>query len=312
VDAPRSWVIGASGLLGSALRARLPDHDVLLGTKVPWQDPASAVATLERDLARFRSGCGRDDRWTVYWAAGAGVIGSDPSVFERETATLAGFVAALARDLPAGAGAFFLASSASVYAGSPRAPFTESTRPAPRSTYAEAKRGQEVLVSETLSGRLPHVIGRISTLYGPGQDLTKSQGLVSKMCLQAVRHQSVSVFVPLDTLRDYLYAGDAAALIRRFTEAARAAGDLRTRTRVVCHGSSLTIGELTARVRAIGHRRIGLFHRAGDPSPLHVRDLRLGTEFDEEIAGLPRTPISTGIHAVYSDVLRRLERGELA
>ena len=54
------------------------------------------------------------------------------------------------------------------------------------------------------------MIGRFSNLYGPGQNLGKLQGLISRLALSAVTRQPINIFVPLDTIRDYVYVDDAA------------------------------------------------------------------------------------------------------
>ena len=59
----------------------------------------------------------------------------------------------------------------------------------------------------------PLLVGRISNLYGPGQNLAKPQGLVSQLCRAQLTRQPLSVYVSLDTMRDYLYVDDAAAMV---------------------------------------------------------------------------------------------------
>jgi len=48
------------------------------------------------------------------------------------------------------------------------------------------------------------MVGRMSNLYGPGQNLKKVQGLISQMCLRVLTRQPLVLYVPLDTIRDYL------------------------------------------------------------------------------------------------------------
>ena len=55
------------------------------------------------------------------------------------------------------------------------------------------------------------VLGRLANVYGPGQTLGKPQGLLSQLCLADATGRPLPVFVSMDTIRDYLYAGDAAA-----------------------------------------------------------------------------------------------------
>ena len=56
------------------------------------------------------------------------------------------------------------------------------------------------------------LIGRLSNLYGPGQKLSKPQGLIAHVGRAALR-EPVLIYVPLDTIRDYLFAPDAGRMI---------------------------------------------------------------------------------------------------
>jgi UDP-glucose 4-epimerase len=303
-----SWVVGGSGLLGSALRRRL--GATFVAQPVPWGTDAVAP-TLDADLDRFLAGVGTDQEWAVYWAAGAGTIGTSAAVLARETAAVEAFAASLAARADHGHGVFFLASSASVYAGSAGAPFDETSVPAPESDYARARLEQERVVGAALDGRLRHVVGRISTLYGVGQNLTKGQGMVSTMCLQTVRHRPIRLVVPMDTLRDYVYADDAAAIIEALVAAAHADPSLGSRLRVVAHGSAVSLAVLTGQVNAVGRRGVGV-QRVIVPLGQHARDLRVRTRYGGESAHVARTPLAVGIAAVQADLLGRLAAGEFA
>ena len=57
------------------------------------------------------------------------------------------------------------------------------------------------------------VLGRLANVYGPGQTLGKPQGLLSQLCLADATRRPLPVYVSLDTIRDYLYAGDAARMV---------------------------------------------------------------------------------------------------
>lgn len=158
-----NWIIGRSGLLGSALARTLPGR-LASGPRIPWHNPTEAAEALADGVQTFLGRLGPSTPWAVYWAAGAGVIGSNPRVFETETTLLETLLRELIRnDLP-GRGAVFYASSAATYGSASGPPFSESTAQAPTSPYALAKCAQERLVSEILTGRLPHVVGRISTV----------------------------------------------------------------------------------------------------------------------------------------------------
>ena len=184
-----------------------------MGSPVPWADPVAATQALGADLSRFVTEAGQQD-WALVWAAGCGVVATGRSDLQAETNLLERFLSGVRRQHPQGDGAFFLASSAGgVYAGSSKPPFSELTTPRPLSAYGEAKLEQEELATRILGNTVPVIVGRLSNLYGPGQNLAKAQGLVSLLCLAAATRRALNLFVPLDTLRDYLYVDDAAVMI---------------------------------------------------------------------------------------------------
>ena len=56
-------------------------------------------------------------------------------------------------------------------------------------------------------------MGRIANLYGPGQGLEKPQGLISQIIRSHLIRTPISIYVPLDTMRDYLFAPDCGELV---------------------------------------------------------------------------------------------------
>jgi UDP-glucose 4-epimerase len=297
-----TWVVGRGGLLGSAVSRAVRDEFV--GGPVPWTDPGDAAATLRSELTRFATAAGARD-WAIVWAAGSGVVASEAQQLQDELDVLASFVDALAEHPPAGRGVFALASSAGgVYAGSRHPPFDESTVPRPLSPYGEAKLAAEQLTEARLSGRVPMVIGRLSNLYGPGQDLTKRQGLVSELCLGAIRRRSVNVYVPMQTLRDYLYADDAAAMIadlalHAVTEQPR---DLVLRN--LASGLPMSVGGVVRVVQQVTRQTVRIGMGQHPSAALQVLDLRMTTR----AGALPRlhapTTFPAGVRRVYEHTFR--------
>jgi UDP-glucose 4-epimerase len=207
---------------------------------------------------------------------------------------------------PVGQGAFFLSSSAGgIYAGATHPPFSESTTPRPLSPYGETKLGQEEILRMTLGDCLPLVIGRFSNLAGPGQSLVKRQGLVSQLCRAAVTRQSLSLFVPMETLRDYLYVDDAAAMARRLVENAV---DTQPSTLVLRNISSqraVSVYAVLRTVQQVAHRTVRIALGTSPASKYHVRDLRLCTHFPHDFQGVAITPFPVTVKRVYDDVLRQ-------
>ena len=111
------------------------------------------------------------------------------------------------------------------------------------------------------------LIGRIANLYGPGQNMAKAQGLISQICRAHLSGQPLSIYVSLDTLRDYLFAPDAAALIKggldRLAVAADEAGKPCVITKIVASQRPITIGAVLGEMRRLFKRAPG--------SPLGLR-----------------------------------------
>jgi UDP-glucose 4-epimerase len=295
-----AWVVGAGGLLGSAVCRRLIalGHEVR-ATTVPWGDRDGSVEALLAGAGELPvSG------WEVYWCAGAGVVGSSQADLDNEIAVLEDF---LARWEPAEAPwrGFFLASSAGgVYAGSRGAPFTEHTDPAPISPYGLAKlRSEEIVTAFAVRTGIALLVGRISNLYGPGQDIGKAQGLITQLCRAQLTRQPLSVYVSLDTMRDYLFVDDAAAMVVAGTEAVTARG--RRALKVLASEQSSTIGAVLGDLHRITRRRPPVVQGTSANARFQVRDLRLRSVAWPHTASLARTPMMAGIAAT----LRSL-RGE--
>lgn len=298
------WVVGAGGLLGSAIsRTPSPDSRYFAAGRVPWHSPAESGAALRRSLADFHRWRRPGHPWGIIWAAGSGVIASTPEKLASESAVLLDFATAVA-GRPEPGGAVFFASSASVFGGTGRDLFDERTAPAPLNAYARTKLTQELRLTTIFDGALPLAIGRISTLYGPGQNLAKGQGLISSMCSEALRRRTISIYVPLDTTRDYLYTQDAAVQVLALTERAAVEATATAMMRVVASHRPTTVGELARMVQAVAHRRTPILQIRTSSTVLHARCLAL-TSTDPSMRSFRPTPLPVGIDAVYRDLLQR-------
>jgi UDP-glucose 4-epimerase len=273
---------------------------------VPWENHDAAAAVLDSDLKRFIRAAGNDD-WSLIWAAGSAVVGSTADKLAAETRVMSHLLTRLRDSRPAGGGAFFLSSSAGgVYAGSTHPPFSESTTPRPLSPYGETKLAQEEILRVTLEGRVPLVIGRFSNLAGPFQNLGKQQGLISQLCRAAVTRQSLNVFVPMETLRDYLYVDDAATIVRTLVENAVYKQPSTPVLRNISSQRPVSICTVLQTVQQVAHQRVRVALGTSPCSNYHVSDLRLCTLYKHEFQGVAITPFPVTVKRVYDDVLRRV------
>ena len=214
-----SWVVGRGGLLGRGVETVLATRGRTWhpAGRFRWEDPDQVSSQLRAACHAFAGEVG-EEPWQVAWCAGAGVVGSTAGELERETLALGHLLDALTESFAlrqGGRGAMFLASSAGgVYAGSPNPPFREDSPVRPLAPYGENKLKQEHLAKEWSSrAGTPVLIGRISNLYGPGQNISKNQGLITTVCRRVLARQPLMLYVPLDTIRDYCYVGDASRLV---------------------------------------------------------------------------------------------------
>ena len=298
------WIVGAGGLLGSSIaRAASGAGSVRLfdADPVPWSVPTDSTHSLRLSLERFHSWRRSEAPWAIIWAAGAGVISSAAERLAEEGHVLLEFSQSVS-DSASGGGSFVFASSASVYGDHGNAICDESSSTFPRNAYARTKRDQEEALAQILGGRISLVQARLATLYGPGQDLSKGQGLVSTMCHEALSGRTVSMFVPLDTQRDYLFTADASAQVLSLAHAASRGPSTRPEVRVLGSYRSVTIGEVARTVQIVSRQRTRLLQIQTPSSSVHVRRQLLSTR-DPILRTSRKTSLLAGISAVYRDLL---------
>ena len=301
--APRpAWVLGSSGLLGTAVTRTLADqHRSVHTSRIPWQDAEAAVSRLLEESGRVPDGA------DVFWCAGAGVVGTSPEALDAELSVLQGFLEGWH---PRDAAFFFASSAGAVYAGSAGPPFTEETTPVPLAPYGHAKLRAEQLTRE-FSERtgVPVLAGRISNLYGPGQDISKPQGLVSQLCRAQLTRQPLSVYVSLDTMRDYLYVDDAAQMSVAALDAV--VGTKGLHVKILASERSTTIASILGDLHRLSRRRPPVVLGTSGNARFQVRDLRLRSVAWPPTTEFVRTPLAAGMAATLESVGEQLRVGTL-
>ncbi|MBB3044919.1 NAD-dependent epimerase/dehydratase family protein [Nocardioides soli] len=286
------------GLLGGHVEERLrATGDDVHTVAVPWADHAAALGALRHaaEIVGARSG------WRLAWCAGAGVVATPAAELAAEVRLFGAFVGTLTHP-PA---SMFLASSAGgLYAGSPDPPpFDEGSTVAALAPYGVAKLDMEELAGLLTARGTRLLVGRISNLYGPGQDLSKPQGLIAQLCLAHETRRTLNVHVSLDTLRDYLFVDDAAAMIVAGLDLLDAEPPGTTVTKVLASGRAASIAAVVAEATRVlrRHPRLSTRQAAGG----QVRDLRLRSVVWPEVDAMARTPFAAGLRATADDVAAR-------
>lgn len=295
------WVIGASGLLGSALSGALRtggDQPFTPAERLAWHDTPRVMAQLAKSVVEFSSLVNAGDTWEVYWAAGIGTFASLAEELDRETVVLAAFLTALEQQpaLRAASGAISLASSAgALYAGASNEIINEETAVAPTTPYAHAKLEQEGLVAAFAErqGNVFALTARISTLYGVGQAFGKKQGLLTHIARSIVRNRPVQIYVPFDTIRDYITASDAA--VRMVMIVRQHAGEARRVTQVVASEQPTTIAEILATFKRVSRRAPRVVTGVDRNTALYTRQVQFRSLMPSGEHGWPSTSLIVGI-----------------
>jgi len=316
-----TWVIGRGGLLGSHVERRIGERSKVWTSSgaFSWDEPARARAELTEACDRFAGAVGGGP-WRIAWCAGAGVVASTPDQLDSETETFRHFLASLSEtfDLPTRSqqGCLFLASSAGgVYAGADCPPYDEFSPVAPLAPYGRCKLDQETAVSSwSEDSRVRVLVGRISNLYGPGQNYQKSQGLITQVLLRVIARQPLRLYVPLDTTRDYLFVEDAARIVAdcldRLAEEGTPDG-LPAMTKLICSQQPVTIGTVLAQTRWITKHAVKVVVGTSPSTAHQARDLRMTSHVWPEVDRAPLTTLSHGMLLVFTDLLAAAGEGRL-
>jgi UDP-glucose 4-epimerase len=126
--------------------------------------------------------------------------------------------------------------------------------------------------------------------------------------MAAATQEPLNIFVPLDTIRDYIYVDDAAAMALHWARVALDEQPEAPVVRIIASGDAVTVGQLIRTMRVVTKRRIPIALGSHPSSASQALDLRLTPSGTGDLEALPATPLPAGVKAVYLDILRRLQR----
>jgi UDP-glucose 4-epimerase len=313
------WVVGR-GLLGARLEDLAPRE--VTGAvrwepttaRFSWGEPVRLALELGEAARAFAGEARRREaHWMALWCAAAGGVGASPETLGQETEALGQLLGALGRAPHRASGTLLFCSSAGgVYGRGPELPLTEDSPCQPISAYGRSKLGQEALVlrwAEATPG-VSCLVARLSNLYGSGQSLQRSPGLIARLSQSLLHRRPLHVYVPLDTLRDYLHAGDAARYVLGCLDRLRRSDRPASLVKIFASEQSISIAGV-----------IGIFTRVAKrapriicmPDPLSRQQpsrLRFRSRVWTDQA--PRMiDLAAGIREVYQDHLALFQRGRL-
>lgn len=293
------WVIGR-GLLGSAI-VKASGTNPVHTTPVRWSDDAIAITDLALGARRFYDSPGQR---RIYWTAGRGVTTTSESDLQREVGVFRGFLDGLTAEQSARTTLFLASSVGGAYGASEHPPFTELTPAAPASAYGRAKVEMESATAEWAERKGGRAfVARITNIYGPGQDTSKAQGLISAVLRSYIAGTPTTIYVSLDTLRDYVFVDDCARIAIAGTKRAATSEAGKTTLKIVGFGTALSIGAVLSEARRLRRSTapiiIGQGNTVGQASDLRVRS-GVWTDLDT----LARTTLPAGMGATYLAMLQ--------
>jgi UDP-glucose 4-epimerase len=310
-----AWVVGRGGLLGSHVEPALKrqeEWELFTSAPFPWNDPAQLRERMDATVASYHNATAGHRKGAVLWCAGSSVVGASAAALAAETEAFEYF---LSRLRGSAVGSFFLASSAGgIWGGSSDQPITEESPPRPISFYGVAQLDKEAALLRWAerSPATSTLVGRLSNLYGPGQDLAKPQGLVSHLTRSLLRGQPAHVFVPLDTIRDYVYVADAAEAVVRAMERLRDASVPQHVLKIFASEQPTTVGELIGAFRRTAKRPLKVvtgLHAAARQQPLR---LQFRSTVWRDLLPTAPTGLVEGIDRVFRHELALYQAGFLA
>ena len=296
-----AWVLGSAGLLGAALSRALCEEGTALfrpPQRFTWDAPAALAEQIQSAVTAFAAQAQACERWEIHWAAGVGTMGSTSGTLAPETRALSLILELLSGQawIAAKPGRLVFASSAgAIYAGSADDVITEDTEPAPTTAYALEKLKQEAMVRAFVEANssTSALLARISTLYGPGQATGKKQGLLGYICRSIIRNQPVQIYVPFDTIRDYIDADDAAQTMVGTARAANEAS--RVLLKIVASETPTTIAEILSIFKRLSRRTPLVVRSANQLSSLYTKRVQFKSIAPSDHVRLPGKRLPVGL-----------------
>lgn len=305
------WVIGSGGMLGKALIHELNQTEDALfnpANKFNWADPSETCRQIKQVANQFSREAGKH-AWTIYWTAGTGTMHSNEEELQTETNLIDTLITSLLdnENLNLHIGKFIFASSAgAIYAGAPEGVTTESTEPAPINAYGRTKLLQESALKRlNQDGKGAIVVTcRISTLYGFKSKDGKQQGLIAEMVRRSLTNQVIHIYVPLETMRDYITPKDAAIQMIDTAKNSENTSDLKIK--IIASGVSTSVAEIIAILKRISKRNLRIVTQVDMKCGQYQRVIQFKSEFKRNISQSTQTNLIEGISGLLNTIQNKI------
>ena len=296
------WILGRGGFLGTALarESARNGYSVFPQKNVPWDSPSQRENVLKATAEEF-SKFARDTTPTIVWAAGSEGVVSSRSNVASERDSFQDFVNALSKmNTLCGATVVIVSSAGGVFGGSPTPPFSFDSPVQAINDYGCNKISIEELAVSGLNVQYRVHVARITNLYGPWPG--PRQGLINRLCTAAVTRESVQIYVPLDTVRDYIYVSDAAQLLLLEIDPERNQGGSPSIS-LIGSGENSSIGKVLNTIARVSHRKIPVTMAQVEATQLQPRDLRMQPSWIEREISFEPSTLARGIKKLFDSLV---------
>jgi UDP-glucose 4-epimerase len=300
VSGRRVLVTGGAGFIGShVVRALLSEgnqvavvDDFSVGRTefLPEADPRLSIvrADVRNGAALVESFERHRPEVVVHLAAIHFIPTCDAKPTEAFSVNVDGTRNVLACALSGEVAAFFLASTAAVYAPH-SGPHREDDRIGPIDTYGSSKRiAEELTELAYLKSGLPVAIGRLFNTYGPRET---NRHLIPELLTQVVRGQPKIQLGNLSPRRDYVHVDDVARGILRVLEQSREGH----RVFNIGTGVSHSVASVVEMVAGLAGREIDVTSSPDRLRTVDREDLTADTGRMSEIGWRPAIDLRTGL-----------------
>ena len=235
-----TFIIGSKGLIGSAILDNLANSKPF-PIRMPWESLEKCISILESwNIEKPNTG--------IVWAAGTSGVSATDDTLDFEVELFRAFLSALKRNEDNISYVLLASSAGGVYGEVRDEIITESTIPNPISAYGKMKLVQEnELIQLAHKSQFNALIARISNAYGTAQNLEKKQGLISLLVKAALVGEPITIYVPMETKRDYIYSKDVGKKISRFISECQTSGS-KVKVKIITSGAIHSIAEIVSEI----------------------------------------------------------------
>lgn len=145
----------------------------------------------------------------------------------------------------------FISSAGALYKSYNSVVFDEKAKCSSGSPYAVEKLMAEKLITRMLSEKCSVYILRPSNIFGPGQYFKQGMGLIPKLFDCARDEESIRLYEPLESERDYLFISDFVSALELFLSESYKLGIYN-----LSYGSNVSLSDLIEKIEMLVRKKI--------------------------------------------------------